>query len=619
MAVPAIPVLSFRPNWKEGVTESLIWLTTVLQSDTGAEQRRAMRISPGRQVEASFVLQGAERTFFDLFMSRAGSEEMFIPLHWDIGRLGSARPAGAERLEFDTRWREFQEGGFAIIQGKDALTYEVVEIISIDDDGLDLAAPLAQPWPRGSKIMPLRRGRINPDDNTGFEKHNSRVAESSFRWNFTEPNDWAETEADDSPVYMGHPIFTLTPDLNDRINMEFARKLYALGNDFGKSFYADAADRAFVAQGHAWFLKGRRAQARFRDFLYRMRGRARSFWLPTFNDDLTLAQAYGAGVDVIEVQKAGYGLAGGPGKGRDHIAIFLRSGQVIVRKVLALLNPSVTWRERLKLSAVLGTAIDPATVKRISFCDLARLDQDQFDLSHHTDTDGVTTANAVFRTFGDTRDPSGIIFLPIPETAMNAEDCGVQADPDPCIPRTCPPSTVFAWDLAFNGCKEFYCPTRNWGMPLITGHPANFQTKPNLPYLAPGETYAMYDSNGWPGQSIGNTLAIWNNCSTPEGINYESDAYINPDSPWYQDPRAARLQGQPLLSWSTSNGDCSMTIHGALVDGGGYLQVQYGAFWCGDFVAQGTLTRTLLIDCKPVGATLIESGLVGNVPYTWSW
>ena len=188
----------------------------------------------------------------------------------------------------------------------------------------------------------------------------------------------------------------------------------------------------------------------------------------------------------------------------------------------------------------------------------------------------------------------------------------------------CPRLTTFTWELAFNGCKEFYCPTRNWYMPEITGHPTPFfKHRPNLPVLAEGETWEDYESNGWPGKTWGNTISIWNSCGASGISLYESNAYNEPGSGWYQDPRAIRLQGQPMIEYSTSNGDCTMILHGALVDGGGALQVQYGAFWCGDFVAQGKLTRTLSSGCEPKCTTtpsvLIESGLVGNVPYTWNW
>src|SRR5690606_19561232 len=45
---------SFAPDWTDGVTESLAWLTDVLTSETLVEQRRALRQAPRRSVQAAF-------------------------------------------------------------------------------------------------------------------------------------------------------------------------------------------------------------------------------------------------------------------------------------------------------------------------------------------------------------------------------------------------------------------------------------------------------------------------------------------------------------------------------------------------------------------------------------
>ena len=52
-----LPVFAFEPNWRDGVTETLEWLTDVLQSKiSGYEQRRSVRITPRRFFEASEML-----------------------------------------------------------------------------------------------------------------------------------------------------------------------------------------------------------------------------------------------------------------------------------------------------------------------------------------------------------------------------------------------------------------------------------------------------------------------------------------------------------------------------------------------------------------------------------
>lgn len=610
MAIPALPILSFRPNWQDGLTESFVWVTDVLASDTGDEQRRSLRLSPGRFFETSFALWDAERTFFDLFLSNLGSQEMLFPLWHDIGRATGPSGIGEHRLAFDTRWREFTEGGFAVIQGKDALTYEAVEISSVDDYGLQTVAPLAQAWGTGSPIMPLRRGRFDLTDSIGFTKVTSRVGTATFRINVTEPNDWPDSE-ETFAIYAGYPVFTTTPDVRDNLDLSFTRNIATLGNDFGKSFYADIADRAFLAQAHAWFLKGRETQAQFRDFMFRMRGRAHAFWLPTFNDDLLLAAPAASAATTIEVHKVGYGYTGGPGPGREYIAIFMYDGTVKTRKVTGLSMPSLPTREKLQLDAALGSDISPATVRAISFMDLARFDQDQFDLQHHTDTDGLTTVSAVFKTFSNGRTAPTPIDLPVPVSVQNDFICGTpDSEHEICTPQYCTPQTIFTWALEYNGCNPSYCPTRFWYPPEF----ANDDDYPNIinpPILG-----------GPSGKTIAGLDGVFNNCNN-NGATYEYNYYNDPDSEWYHDPRAIKLQGQLLFEWNTTNSDFGCTYHGALVDGGGTLSIEYGPFWCGDHVAIASLTRTFISMPRcdtPTTEILIDGvGMQGNIPYTFVW
>lgn len=46
MTIENIPVWPIEPNWNEPVKETLEWLTDIMTSPTGAEQRRCLRKYP---------------------------------------------------------------------------------------------------------------------------------------------------------------------------------------------------------------------------------------------------------------------------------------------------------------------------------------------------------------------------------------------------------------------------------------------------------------------------------------------------------------------------------------------------------------------------------------------
>lgn len=426
MADIDLPVFSFRPNWADGVNERLTFLTQVLRGEEGAEQRRSLRLTPRRTIEADFMLSGAERTFYDLFMHKLGATEITVPLYWDIGRIGAATVAGVtDRLEFDTRWTEFVPG-LAIIQGTTALSYEVVEIVAVDDDGIDLADPVAAAWPKRTPVMPLRRALI--DDMGSLGHVSAKVATVSAQFGLTVANPWTPA-ADGSTVYDGLPVFQMEPNWVDSLDAQLARDAVRFDNQSGLPYQTDPTARANVGQAHRWFLNGRESLASYRDLIYRHRGRSGSFWLPTFKGDLTLAASALSGATQIVVENAGLNYCNVPTSGRDHLAIHLKNGTTILREILDVDPGDTPATEKVDLDSAVGLALSPGQVRKISFLDTARFDQDEFDLQHFTDSKGYTEATAVFRTFKNSRVPATPIDLAIPVTAKTEGACGVEVEP----------------------------------------------------------------------------------------------------------------------------------------------------------------------------------------------
>lgn len=430
MADIDLPVFSFRPDWKAGVIEHLMFQTDLLKGEEGAVQARSTRLTPRRQTDADFLLVGPERTFYDLFMHRLGSEEIMVPLYWEVGRIGAAAVAGVtERLDFDTTHTEFAPG-LAILQKDSALDYEVVEIESVDDTGVDLVSATARSWPKGTRIMPLRRSLI--EDMGSLSHPSASVSRVSAQFVSTVANPW-DVAADDAPIYGGFPVLTSEPNWVQNLDMQLAREAVRFDNQTGLPYQTDPIGRANVGQGHRYFLNGRASLAKFRDLVYRHRGRAGSFWLPTFKADLKLMASAGSGATQIVVENVGLNYINAPTSGRDHLAIMLKNGTTLCRKITDVDPGTTAATEKIDLDAPLGLALSPGQVRKISFLDRARFDQDDFEIVHHAESVGLSEVNTVFRTFKDVRDPSGAIHYPIPAAEMSDTVCGESGDGmDPC-------------------------------------------------------------------------------------------------------------------------------------------------------------------------------------------
>lgn len=471
MAIPDIPVFSFRINRDEPLEEVVSFLTDVMRSREGNEQRRKLRLTPRRSYDVDLLLTGNERTYWDLFNHGLGPRDVLCPLYWETVRLGAALQEDyGDRIDFDTTFTEweYQAGGAALIMRDNALSYEVVEIAAVDAGGVDLVTPVSATWPRGSVIIPLRRGKV---DSAGeLRAISAAVATVTVRLMLKEANPWSPAE-DDSPEYLDLPVFTTEPNWVDNLSTDLNREIATWDSRTGLMSEAFPLNRIMVGQEHRWFLNGREPLAGFRDLIYRHAGRQGAFWLPTFKADLRLAADVGAADTQLVIEKVGYDATNAPRDGREHVAIKTPSG-LICRKIISSSPGDTPETEKLGLAGSLGLALPRGQARRISFLDTARFDSDEFTITHHGGIDGLHESSARFRTFRNTRVPPAILVGATPIGVMTDTTCGTQSE-DAC-PLFFP---VFdGWDYEFS-IMAVYAPTRSGLSNFYIHRPVEFGGK----------------------------------------------------------------------------------------------------------------------------------------------
>ncbi len=388
----SLPVWSLKPNWKGGVLERLSWLTDVMSSSTGFEQRRALRISPRQSLELTVTPVKSDRAFVDLLLHRLGSNDWLLPIWYDKAALMVPALAGETRVEFDNTFREHQAGKLAILH-KGTHQWEVISVSSGDDTGLSLAAPLDNNWPVGTHVYPLRKARLQNE--TSLDALSSRVGESVLLWDVIEAGDDTSAIAG-LPVFEGSPVLAVPPNRSSKLTTAHTRLAYDLDNRTGIPHRVDSVGRAFQVQSHSWLLRGRENQAVFKALLHGLGGRRRAVWLPSFNEDVQASRAAVESAEHLDIWAIGMGYAGGGQTipGRDVLFI---SGNAA--RVTAVGGTPSTAEERLVIGA--GLPSDVAAGSYGSFLSLARLNQDEIEILHHADSAGVMECSATFKTFAD--------------------------------------------------------------------------------------------------------------------------------------------------------------------------------------------------------------------------
>ncbi|MBK5072578.1 phage tail protein [Budviciaceae bacterium CWB-B4] len=384
-----IPWLA-APNWAEGITETLEWKTSILQSSSGAEQRVARRLSPRRSYELSVITAGNDRAAFENALARAGGMTWTIPAWPDIAELAVTCPVGSLIIPVITTGRNFTAGGKLLIQSAQGWLsrYEVADIRLVMSDRLVLASGTAQQWSAGTLIYPAYQAFLtNPP---AISRKTDALMSARVRFQVMGANDYPAVN--NLPLYRSHPILEHDPDWSDELTAEYNRMMLELDNGTGIPFRTDTAQRAFTVQQHVWVAAGRYVQGALRSLFWYLRGSQRSLWIRSQSNDLEpISPLNGNILDVQFVGLSDFGLM----PGRQDIAIRLADGAYLYRRITAV-NRRTSISDRLILDGA-PVQVPLSHIVSISFMSLCRQNSDSVDWEHQTDADGVATISTTFR------------------------------------------------------------------------------------------------------------------------------------------------------------------------------------------------------------------------------
>ncbi|OKR64411.1 hypothetical protein BH599_30035, partial [Pseudomonas aeruginosa] len=248
-------------------------------------------------------------------------------------------------------------------------------------------------WPAGSRLYPIRTAQLT--EQPALTRLTDTLYSAQARFLVMDSSDWLEVMP--TATYRGWPVLDRRPEESEDLSLSYQRLLDVLDNETGLPQFADQAGVGFPVHGFRWQTEGREEHAALRSLLYALRGRQKAIWIPTHAADLVLVDTVAATSSVLDVELVGlarFFRADAPGR-RD-IRIELYGGQVFHRRILDVSELNVDV-ERMAIDSALGTVVRPSDVARISFMTLCRQDSDSVQITHETDTDGISTASTVFR------------------------------------------------------------------------------------------------------------------------------------------------------------------------------------------------------------------------------
>lgn len=355
----------FKPNT---LSEILEFGTDVRRTKDG-EFRDSLKDGVTK-LQLGYTKKDIEAADLEIEFRRNLTGTFYVPLWYDASTLGSALSGGESSLTVDELgdWRD--AGRVAIINGDAG---EVLEIASHSGGTLSLTGTVASAWPVGSQIVPVVEAYA-PD---GLQK--------SFRVNVTDFNvtfvsiEAADLAADNYSNFGSYDVMSDSPAMISSLDGSVKQLMDFIDDGFGA--YALVTDESYDRwRGTVAFAEYTRA-ARWarRQFLHRVRGKDRPFWLPTFKTDL----------EVDEL-----GLSGSTNL--DCVNSVTTPAQLVGRSI-AVFGPTTSYRSissvaivsgqiRITQNTTNGQSIQAGTP--ISFMNLVRFDTDRFEINHQFTSDG---------------------------------------------------------------------------------------------------------------------------------------------------------------------------------------------------------------------------------------
>lgn len=377
-------VFPHAPDWEDVVTESFAWLTDVMRSRNGTEQRVELRPNPRRTLEyRTLALEAAEQS--NLHASLWAWQDKFfaLPIWPDAVPLSAVLNSGASSIAFETAYLDFDAGGLALIW-EDWANWEAVQVESVDADQINLVRPTQNTWGTDALVIPLRKGNVQASVDVQQIIPSAAQAQVKFTIQAQEisTNRITTTAA---TQYRGFDVWLDAPDDSENVSTGVDRDVTLVDNPTGIFALDSRTYGAEPTRELRLWLDDHATVSRFLGWLNRRAGKARPAWVPTRRADFTLTDGVTAIQTQITVEFVGYSSFYNLANSRRDIAFLKADGTWLFRRITgATVAPGGTT-EALQLDSALGAAYQPEDFDLICLLELCRLDTDNVEIAWTTD------------------------------------------------------------------------------------------------------------------------------------------------------------------------------------------------------------------------------------------
>lgn len=378
--------------------ETLAFLTDIIRSDDGSEQRIALRKNPRQLFRWNVALDTGtfDQSRVNMLMFDWQGRVWGIPVWHEATLLSASASAGATTFNVDsTANADFRVGGLFLIY-TDSGTFDVLEVSALTATTITSSSASANAYAANAEVVPLRTGVMESNVSSSRFRTLDQTIDVSF---LVKDND---SDIGDTSAYDTYNSKVLLDGCNvalsDTVPENFQTALSILDNLTGQFYQTPVWARGKRGSSLTLSAHTKAELWQVRRLFHALRGRQVSFYLPTFAKDLLPDNDLTSGSPDLDIVNVGYVQFAQDRQPKDRLWIRLVDGTTYTRAVLSSAETSSS-RETLTLDANWPSNISQSDIERISFLEEVRLDSDNVEVTHERGRQTVFFQVPVITTF----------------------------------------------------------------------------------------------------------------------------------------------------------------------------------------------------------------------------
>ena len=373
-----VVVFGYAPNWAAPVTERLAWLTDVMIAQGGVEQRVGLRAAPRRALAYALATPTRHQTnLLETMLLGWQSRLWAVPVWTEMQALAADLPAGSLAVPCITSGYEFAPNGLALLWASPE-RYEALEVATVGASSIALKSGTLADWPAGTRVYPIRLGRMPARQKLTRETDRHVVSAVEFAFD----DNPAVTAADIGDVYAGYRVYAGRTNWADPVEVDLVRQVDELDYETGRAWVDDLSGLAAQLKSWHWTLGSRAEIEAFRGWLAARAGRRVPFWSVSQAVDMEVTAPVGANDTAITIRNIGYQRFLDGRADRRHIALRTRAGAVYYRSITGSAEIDAAT-EQLAMDSALGVTLQPVEIESVRFMHLTRLETDAVEIAWH--------------------------------------------------------------------------------------------------------------------------------------------------------------------------------------------------------------------------------------------